>query len=197
MHRAFPALLAAALFATPASAQHAAHEHGVGTLNVAVDGGILEIELIAPANDIVGFEHAPSTDAHREAIAAAAAVLKDGIALFGPPAGAGCELHEADVASALIATEEHGDHGGDHGHGKDHGHDTDHGHDKDEHQDGETHSEFTARYHFECADPSALTYLDLTYFARFPRAAELDAQVLTATGQSAAELTAESNRLRF
>ena len=191
MYRAFPALLAAALFSMPAVAQHAAHEHGVGTLNVAVDGGILEIELIAPADDIVGFEHAPSTDAHREAVAAAAAVLKDGAALFGPPAAAGCELHEADVASALMAAEEHGDHGGDHGHDKDHGHA------RDEHHDGETHSEFTARYHFECADPAALTHLDLSYFAHFPRAAELDAQVLTATGQTATELTAESNRLRF
>ena len=180
MHRAFCLLLATGLFATAAQAQHAAHQHGVGQLNVAVEGGVLEIELVAPANDIVGFEHAPSTDAHREAVGAAVAALKDGVALFGPPPGAGCALHEAEVRSALIEN----------GHGDDHGHDKDHG-------DGEAHSEFTARYHFECADASALIHLDLTYFARFPRAAELDAQVLTATGQSATELTAESNRLKL
>ena len=33
------------------------HEHGVGELNIAVDGSTVAIELHAPGADIVGFEY--------------------------------------------------------------------------------------------------------------------------------------------
>ena len=40
-----------------------AHEHGVGRLNAALDGQTLELELESPAMNLVGFEHAATTDA--------------------------------------------------------------------------------------------------------------------------------------
>lgn len=42
-----------------------AHVHGIGELNVAIDGEALLVELISPAMDLVGFEHAPRTEAQR------------------------------------------------------------------------------------------------------------------------------------
>ncbi|MCF7994732.1 MAG: DUF2796 domain-containing protein, partial [Chromatiaceae bacterium] len=47
--------------------QQGAHVHGVGQLNVAVDGSALLVELISPAMDLVGFEHAPRNEAQRTA----------------------------------------------------------------------------------------------------------------------------------
>ena len=54
------------------------HAHGEGELKLAIEGNKVVIELTAPGSDIVGFEHKPSLDADRKAVAAAAAMLKDG-----------------------------------------------------------------------------------------------------------------------
>ena len=38
------------------------HEHGVSTLKIAIEGQNEQMELESPANDIVGFEHAPENN---------------------------------------------------------------------------------------------------------------------------------------
>lgn len=53
------------------------HEHGVAQLNVALDGKTLELELDSPAMNLVGFEHAASTDADKAAVAKARAQLEN------------------------------------------------------------------------------------------------------------------------
>ena len=45
-----------------------AHEHGSATLNIAVDGDSLFLEFESPADNIVGFEHAPENDQQTAAI---------------------------------------------------------------------------------------------------------------------------------
>ena len=192
------ALLAASAVAVPpvaaAERGHGAHQHGVGQLNLAVEGANVEIEITAPGADIAGFEHVPSNEADRKAVDAAVAKLKDGAGLFRFPDKAGCRLDEADVSSPLMVGAGHGhdkDHG--HGHGKEHGHGQEKGHG----HDAEPHAEFRAHYHFRCADPAALTHVDLGYFKAFPDARELEARTVTARGQGAQELTAERSRLTF
>ena len=117
-----------------ASAELAAHQHGVGSLDIAIEGDEVHARLTAPADDIVGFEHAPRTDAQKAAVDDAAKLLKDGLAVLGPASEAGCKLTAAKVSSALLGDEDHheGD-GHDHKEGE-HGHkEDDHGHEKDEH----------------------------------------------------------------
>jgi hypothetical protein len=184
----FAAALLAGLFvaASPASAaerEHGPHEHGVGQLSLAVEGNVVEIEITAPGADIVGFEHAAETEADRAALAAATARLKDAVALFRFPPKAACRLEEAEVHSALLD--------GAHGHEKGHEHEKGHDHKT------EAHAEFRAHYHFRCADPAALSHVDLGYFTAFPAARELEARTITAKGQGAAELTADRPRLTF
>lgn len=176
-------LLAAANPASAAERGHGAHEHGVGQLSLAVEGNAVEIEITAPGADIAGFEHAAETEADRAALAAAAARLKDAIALFRFPPKADCRLEEAEVHSALLDEA--------HGHEKGHGHDKAHAH------EAEAHAEFRAHYHFRCADPAALSHVDLGYFKAFPAARELEARTITAKGQGAQELTADRPRLTF
>ena len=196
------------------------HQHGVGRLNVAVQGDEVEIELETPGADIVGFEHEPRTAEQKRAVQDAATALRDGAALFVFPAAAGCTLKEAEVEAGLLGDdhkehghEKHGDkhehekHGDKHGHEKhgdkhehekhghkEHGHKYAEKHHGDKH-DEETHAEFHAHYHFTCKNP--VTHADLRYFETFPRAEALSARTLTATGQRKQKLTRKDARLKF
>ena len=180
--------------------QHGAHVHGVGQLNVAVEGDEVALELISPGADIVGFEHAPASDEDRSAVAEAAAALGRGAALFVFPSAAACHLEEAEVESSLLKSQ-HDDHDHDdhekHGHGEDdghdhgdheeHGHDDHDDHDHDEHEghdhgeadDDEPHAEFHAHYHFHCDNPARLSHIDVKLFERFPSMRELEVQAIS------------------
>jgi hypothetical protein len=108
------ALLACALLSTPLTAeefeQHHAHEHGKVTLNVAVTGPALVLELDAPAVNVLGFEHAPKTDAERAASASAAALFQSGRELIGTPKTARCRFVGAELTQPTWAShDEHAD----------------------------------------------------------------------------------------
>ena len=79
-----------------------AHEHGVGRLNAALDGQTLELELESPAMNLVGFEHAATSDADKAKVAAARAQLEKPLALFSLPAAAGCKLVSQELESPLF-----------------------------------------------------------------------------------------------
>jgi len=83
-----------------AFAQHreaGAHEHGRGTLNIAVEGKRVSMELEVPGADIVGFEHAAKTSQQKAAVEKAKAQLLAPQALFRLPAAAGCAVSAANV----------------------------------------------------------------------------------------------------
>jgi len=68
------------------------HEHGVGELNIALDGTTIAMEFHAPGADIVGFEYEATSDEDLAKIAAAIEVLERPLDLFVVPAAAGCEV---------------------------------------------------------------------------------------------------------
>ena len=148
---AFPFGIGLALIMSAAHTQQKAHEHGSANLNVAIDGDAIEMELIAPGADIVGFEHQPNSDADRAAVDAAVVTFQRGI--FTLPESAGCELEAVGIYSALLPDGEpvhSGEHHHDDDHGHGHGHD-DHGRDKKDdhaHDDhGHDHGEKDGRAH--------------------------------------------------
>ncbi len=180
--------------------QHDAHVHGSAALNVALDGQELHIELDSPAANIVGFEHAPSSEADHAALDEAVATLKDGERLFTFNEDAGCELETANVASELL-DEEHEGHmdekSGEHAHEK-HAHEEKKGHDHEEHEDeGEVHSDIEAAYHFECDAPGKLTQLTVELFEAFPGTEKLNVQYVIESKQGGAELTAADHVVKF
>lgn len=195
--RALPvaALMLAATLVNPSA--HAetqqAHVHGLATLHVAVEGKTLHIELESPAANMVGFEHLPATGEDRKRVHDAADLLRDGGKLFVPAATAWCALQSAEVESALMDENHHGEHEGEERHDDHEGEGED---DHDEHE-GETHSEFHASYRFHCEKPSALTHLDVTLFNSFPATEALNAQFATDSGQGAATLRPGATRLTF
>ena len=156
--------------------QLGAHEHGVGQLNIAVDGGQVAMEFHAPGADIVGFEYVASSDADRAAIANGVAALARPLDLFVLSAEAGCNVVRA-------AAELEADGGHDHGHDA-HNHD-EHEHDEhadDAHADGDSHAEFHAEYLLDCASPEALSTVEFAYFDQFENAREVDVQILSDAG---------------
>lgn len=151
------------------------HVHGVGTLQLVLEGNQLHVELNLPAMDVVGFEHAPKTAEQRDAVTKAVALLKDSSHVVKPPAAAGCATAPGHVESALLEDQQKPD---PHDHGHDHDHD--HGH---SHADEETHADFDATYRFDCRQPEALSSLEVTLFQHLPRLEKLDVQSVMPGGQ--------------
>ncbi|OOZ41005.1 hypothetical protein BOW53_05640 [Solemya pervernicosa gill symbiont] len=164
---------------------HEAHEHGVGQLNIAVEGRELHLELESPAMNIVGFEHAPRNEQEHHAVEHAVEQLRRAERLFITSAAAGCRLHEAEVESGLMeADDEHHEAHHDEAHG-DEKHDAHH----EEGHGEEAHADFEASYRFACNNPAALSTLTVKLFETFPATEELEVQLLRDRGQTAVELT--------
>lgn len=171
---------------------HDAHMHGVSRLNIAIEENTVEMELLSPGANIVGFEHTAESAEDKALVARATALLHDGEMLFAFPSGAECLLQAAEVESALIE-EDHGDHDEHETHEIDE-HADEH---NDEHSDDADHAEFHARYHFQCGQPERLEHIDVKLFEHFPGTNELEVQTISPDGQGAYELTPASPRLNF
>ena len=197
------AFLSLQVYLVEAQAESRAHQHGVGHLNIAVEGHHVEVELVVPGTDVVGFEHAPSTKADRRAVQEAAHKFEDGKKIIAFPPAAKCEYEKAEVQSTLLGDHAHDKEGHqkeEHTH-KEHAHDSHghhkEGHDKEEHGAKEVHGEFRVHYHVECAQMAKLTHLDLTFFKAFPAAEKLVTRWIASGGQGSATLTGSNTRLTF
>lgn len=170
--------------------QHGVHVHGIAVLNLAFEGQEVHIELDSPAANIVGFEHAPSSEADHAALNKAVATLKDGDRLFEFNDDADCRMEETRIVSTLLEKEheEHADkHSGDHAHEE-----------KDEHEhEGETHSDIKSAYLFKCDTPGKLKQLTVELFGAFPSMEKLKLQYVIDNRQGAKELTASNHVVTF
>lgn len=156
------------------------HEHGLASLNVALDGNLLEIQLESPALNLVGFEHAASSDADRDRVAAARQQLGQPLALFALPNEAQCTLQAHELQGALFAEHEHAESAG-HAQAAEQG-----------------HSDIDAHYQFACAAPQALQSLELgRFFDSFPATEKLEVQLIGPSGQQGAILSPGNSRLTF
>ncbi|WP_068119542.1 ZrgA family zinc uptake protein [Tropicimonas marinistellae] len=212
----------AALAASAASAetrQLDAHEHGAGTLDIAIAGNIMEIALRAPGADIVGFEHSAESDADKAAVAEAIAALSDPAEYLTLPDAAECRAtdteaeleslgeedhhdddehaahdHEESEADDHAHEDEHDDHAEEHADDDNHDdHAEEHAHDDDhsdeDHADEAGHTEFHAHATFTCAAPDQIDSIAFPYFERFPGAQELEIQLVSDKGGFGAEVT--------
>ncbi|AIS10809.1 zinc-binding protein [Pseudomonas chlororaphis subsp. aurantiaca] len=164
-----------------------AHEHGVARLNAALDGQTLELELESPAMNLVGFEHAASTDADKAKVAAVRAQLEKPLALFSLPPAAGCVVAQQELESPLFGDKPE-DHDEDHDDAKNAG----------GHEHHHEHSEIHAHYQFTCATPGALKSLDLAgVFKTFPATQKIQVQLISPSGQQGVEATSKVASLKF
>jgi len=150
--------------------EHDSHEHGAATLDVVIDGAQMFVTFDSPWMNLVGFEHAPSTDEQRDAVANAQAQLEDGMLALGIDSGAGCTLQTTGIDSSM-AMDDHGDEHGHDDHGDDHDddHSDEHGH--DEHDD---------------------EHVALSLFDNFSGIETLSVQMAGPGGQSAQKVSADN-----
>ena len=169
---------------------HEAHEHGVASLNVAVEGNNVYMEFFSPAANIVGFEHHPRTHDQKDAVKEAVKKLQAGDALFILSTGSVSKLVKSRVDTDIDKDADHHSES-EHGHGQEEHHDKEHG-EADEH---ERHSEFEAQYHFICKKPDRLSQIEVMLFEVFGGIEHIEVQLITETKQTAVELTAKRNKI--
>lgn len=178
MSLALLASVAAAPLLAQENREMAAHVHGVSTLELAVEDGILDISLTSPGMDIVGFEYAASTDADKDAVEAAIRQMLTPENIVTLPEAAGCRVTEVLV----------------HLHGREGHHD--HAHEEEHDHEAESeHSAFHARYVFACDHTDALTMIGFPFFAQFENAQKIEAEFVTDAGAGAAEVDRDTPEL--
>lgn len=156
-----------------------AHEHGVTTVEIAIQGEVLEVHLTAPGMDLVGFEHEAATGPDLAAVEGVVHLLSDPKNVLTLPDAAGCQASEI---AANLARDDHAE--AEH----EHEHETDHAHEVE-------HTEFTAQYSFNCTDPAALTEMSFPYFQTFEHAHEIDVVYITDQGVGSATATRDAARI--
>ena len=180
----FAAVAKMAVLSSPAFAEETrqldSHEHGVGELNIAVDGDTVAMELHAPGADIVGFEYVAKSIEDRTAIEVAVETLSRPLDLFVMPAAAECRVIQA---AAVLETE------------KAHEAHDDHEAHENEHSDEVTHTGFHAIYTLTCRNLVALSEIRFAYFDMFENARELEVQIVSASGAQAFEVGRDSPTL--
>lgn len=159
---------------------HAAHVHGRSQIDLVYESGVLELSLLAPGMDIVGFEHVPASDADSMAIEKANALLEAADTwLAFEPAGS-CTITGSDAHAHGYRPPDEPD-----------GHD---GHDHGERDDdGHGHAEFHARIKATCsAMPAAL---QVRLHDHFPGLGLLRIDMITDAGQNRIELARGHTRV--
>jgi Protein of unknown function (DUF2796) len=146
-----------------------AHQHGMGRLDIAIDGATISMALEAPADDIVGFEHVAKSAADLAKVEAAKAKLTAPLALFELSKAAGCAVQKAEVKFETEAK------------GK-----------KDAH-DG--HAEVTAEYTLACTNTAEVKAIEFLYFKAFKGAQALKVNLIGPAAQTAFEVTRKKPRL--
>ncbi len=160
--------------------QHPAHEHGKVTLNIAIEGSTLVVELDAPAINVVGFEHAPRTQSEKAAAGQATQFIRGGHALLGFPPAAECHFQRAEFTEphwedpAAEAAEAAGGH-----------------------QDNEEHEDYDAKFTYHCEHPSALGWLEPCLLAKLLNVTEARVNLITASGQRSESVTNPRTRVQL
>jgi hypothetical protein len=204
------ALLTAGL---TAQAQHKAHTHGQADASIIYDGSVVVLEMESPADNILGFEHAPKTAAQRSAHTRATKLLAAPGELFSLPGS--CSLVEKSVNSPFAGHDYHEEHHEEHHveHKEDHhdehhdGHKDHHGEHHDEHKDHHDdhheshdeehhsgHSDFTLAYQWQCGSMKSLP-ISFDLFKVFGNFEKITVQWIGFDKQSSAVVTADNPML--
>jgi hypothetical protein len=178
-------LMAAAVVvwaSTSSGASQRAHVHGVGRMNIVVEGKQATVEFLAPAEGLYGFEHQARTRAEQEKREAALARLQEKISTMVVfEADRGCQF-----VTKKIAVEE--DVEPEHKHGKGQG--------KTQKKSGE-HSEVHAEFTVTCEKPLAGSQVRFGVSKVFPTIKTVHVQVLSDARQTGVEVKSDKGSLRL
>lgn len=155
------------------------HIHGQANLTVAVEGAVLTLELRAPADALVGFEHHPQTADEHGALDRLIGLLQQSEELFVPTPDAECRPEAVRLESELFDAEP----------------DPVAAHTIKTSQAREAHADLEVELLFQCARHEELRDLDVNLFQRFPGLKRVQVELTSTKGQRVVELTAEQRKL--
>jgi len=166
------ALLAAAMLAAPpAHAKNGAHSHGVVNLDLTVENRKITLHIDTPLENLVGFEHAPRTDAERQRADAAVARLKAAAGLVTIDSAAQCKLATVELSSAALGL----------------------GPAAKPSADG--HADLDAQIEFECANGARAGFIEVALFEAFPRIQRIEVRAVLPKGQLKVTLRRPASRI--
>lgn len=168
------AMLACALvLPAPLPAREGAHQHGVVRLDVTLDARTLTLQIEAPLDSLLGFEHRPRTAAQRQAADGVLKRINDGASLIRPDADAQCTLAKTTVESEVLQAA------------------------KPPGAKDEEHADLDATFQFTCQQPDKLAAIELGLFEAFKRIQRIEVRTAGAKGQSKQTLKRPDKLLRL
>jgi hypothetical protein len=154
--------LASALVATHAQTvrQQGAHVHGTTTVDVGLDGTVLQVVLEAPAINMLGFEHPPHDEQQSKQVADVLAAMRNPAPWLIPAVAASCVLTDSSVQS----------------------------HGLDAAVTAQGHADIDARYDYRCTQPDRLDHVDIHLADRYPATHRLVVNIVLPQKQDRQEL---------
>ena len=162
-----PLFLSAALLHAADHQGHAAHSHGLGVLELVIQGKTVKATFEIPMESLLGHEYLPRSAAEKKAMADLKAGVTKAAYFMNFPAAAQCQEKSVKTESAMFE-------------GK-----------KSEHAD------LDAELEFECAKPEALAQIEFPLFAKHPRLGSLKVDMVGPKGQKSLTVKAKDPVLRW
>ncbi|MCA1780173.1 MAG: DUF2796 domain-containing protein [Xanthomonadaceae bacterium] len=190
--RPYPAALLALLLAQPAWAQHGTkttgvHQHAVASGQLAVDGSRLQLDLIIPGANLVGFEHPPQSPAQRQRLSTVLTSLEQGAWLRIEGAGK-CRAPAITIETPGFRADAAGR--------SDDSHPDPHEHENAGHFGADSgHAEFHVRTVVECPRGDLPGWIEIELFEDWPANRRIRLDVLTDSIQRRDQLDGASFRV--
>ena len=174
-----------------------AHVHGIASMTLAIDDGVMEVEFQSPAVNVVGFESKATTDEQISAAEKAKSQLQSPTTLFIVE-GSNCEITESEVNfSAILGELDDKDHVDESDHETDHHAHENHDDEHDEEEHNDDHSELSAHYQYKCDKSENITSVEVTLFEQFPTLEEINAAWITEANQGALTLSSDNTIIKL
>jgi hypothetical protein len=157
-----------------------AHVHGVATLQMAVDAKTLTLNFSSPLDNLIGFEHKSHNQAEVQQVQNMINQFYK-TSLFVPTIAAQCKLQSIHLESLVIKknpTESANVN-------------------KPQHEEPAGHADLDAELVYQCNEAKSLRDLQVNMFNTFPNLHQLNVEVVSSQGQTAAKLTPASNQVTW
>lgn len=166
-------LVSSLLTSTLVFAHADAHVHGLLRLDLVIDTKTLTVQIEAPLDSLLGFEHRPRTSAQKQAAEAMLKQMNNVDALIQPAKAAACKSTKVNVQSTVLQSPKQA-----------------------ESKEAE-HADLEAIFEFSCEFPEKLTVIEFGLFDGFKRVKQIEAQIAGPKGQSKQTLKRPNKVLRL